>query len=300
MRGDTRALEPRGATVELDPQRGETGRHVRLPQSFLLCEVVRTPSMVPTPPIKLTMGPTTLTSRVMDMDVSLSVVSRMVTLVLGFTSFSTSDLMVSRVDLACVFRLVATLFEGGSVVTSGGVCEGVDVGQPVAGDVAMEQLVISGVDSLWQAVVVAKMDTLPIRPTIDRERLTPSLCMLDNRSGIFRLVSPMGQVYRPDRVLLDSGAQPFMLGKTTCIGLGIRRLEFEPCPFQIQTSLGGASDRSHFMTCERLLVQMKSDHAIDSSRLGVIVIVTTTKSYDVLVGGVVLYRMGFQMDYWIE
>jgi len=29
----------------------------------------------------------------------------------------------------------------------------------------------------------------------------------------------------------------------------------------------------------------------------VIVIVTSTESYDVLVGGVVLYPMGFQMDY---
>jgi hypothetical protein len=30
-RGVTRASEPRGATVELDPQRGEAGRHARLP-----------------------------------------------------------------------------------------------------------------------------------------------------------------------------------------------------------------------------------------------------------------------------
>ncbi len=162
-RGDTRALEPRGATVELDPQRGEIGRHARLPQSFLLCEVVRTPSMIPTPPIELTMGPMTLTSRVMDMDVSSSAVSRMVTLMFGSPSFSASDLMVSRVDLAHVFRLIATLCEGGSVaVTSVRVCEGVDVGQPVAGDVVMEQLVISGVDSLWQAVATAKMDALPV------------------------------------------------------------------------------------------------------------------------------------------
>jgi hypothetical protein len=35
-RGITRASEPRGATVELDPQRGEAGRHAKLPQSFLL------------------------------------------------------------------------------------------------------------------------------------------------------------------------------------------------------------------------------------------------------------------------
>jgi len=38
---------------------------------------------------------------------------------------------------------------------------------------------------------------------------------------------------------------------------------------------------------------MRPDHAIDSSRLGVIVVVTTTESYDLLVGGVVLYPIGF-------
>jgi hypothetical protein len=141
------------------------------------------------------------------------------------------------------------------------------------------------------------MDALPTRPTIDRERLTPGVCMLDNRSGIFRLASPTGQVYRPDWVLLDSGAQPLMLGKAACIGLGIRRLELEPCPFQIQTSLGGASDRSHFMTRERLSMQMRLNHVTNSSRLGVTII---TESYDVLVGGVVLYLMGFQMDYWTK
>ncbi len=77
-------------------------------------------------------------------------------------------------------------------------------------------------------------------------------------------MSPTGQVYRPNRVLLNSSAQPLMLGKATCIGLGIRRLELEPCPFQIQTSLGGASDRSHFMTRERLSMQMKLGHATDT------------------------------------
>ncbi len=91
-----------------------------------------------------------------------------------------------------------------------------------------------------------------------------------------------------------------MLGKVACIGLGIRRSELEPCPFQIQTSLGGASDSSNFMTREKLSMQMKPDHVTDSSRLGVITVVTTAESYDVLVGGAVLYLMGFQMDYWTE
>ncbi|CAM6064461.1 unnamed protein product [Sphagnum tenellum] len=147
-------------------------------------------------------------------------VSRMVTSVLGSPTFSAIDLMASGVDLTHVFRLVATLCECGSVVaTSAEVCEGVDVGQLVVGDVVVEQPVVSGVDSPWQAAA-AKMDALPTRPAIDHERLTPGACMLDNRSDIFRLVSPTGQVYKPDQVLLDSGAQPLMLGKAACIGLG--------------------------------------------------------------------------------
>ncbi len=121
--------------------------------------------------------------------------------------------------------------------------------------------------------------------------------MLDNRSGIFRLVSPTGQVYKPNRVLLDSSAQPLMLGKVACIGLGIWRSELEPCPFQIQTSLGGANDRSHFITHERLSMQMKPNHATDSFKLGMTIVVTAAESYDVLVGGAMLYPMGFQMDY---
>jgi hypothetical protein len=54
------------------------------------------------------------------------------------------------------------------------------------------------------------------------------------------------------------------------------------------------------MTCERLSMQMKPDHATNSSRLGVIIVVTVAKSYDVLVGGAMLYPMGFQMHYWME
>jgi hypothetical protein len=189
--------------------------------------------MVLTPPIKPIMGPTASTSRVVDTNVSSSEVSHMAISVLGSPSFSASDLMASGVDLTLVFQLTATLCERGSVaIMSVGVCEGVDVGQPVARDVAMEQPVILGVDNPWHAMI-AKMDALPVRPAIDHERLTPGVCMLDNRSDIFWLVSPTSQVYRPDRVLLDFGAQPLMLGKATCIGLGIRRSELELCPFQI-------------------------------------------------------------------
>jgi hypothetical protein len=173
--------------------------------------------MVPTPPIEPTVGLATLTSHATDIDVSSSVVLQMVTSMLGSQSFSASDLMVLGVDLARVFQLVATLCERGSVAaTSAEVCEGVDVGQLVVKDVVVEQPVILGVDSPWQ-VAATKMDALLVRLAIDYERFTLSVCMLDNRSGIFRLVSPTGQVYKPNRILLDSSAQPLMLGKVTCI-----------------------------------------------------------------------------------
>jgi hypothetical protein len=56
--------------------------------------------------------------------------------------------MALRVDLTLVFRLITTMCERGSVIaTSAKVCEGVDVGQPMAGDVVVQQPVISGVDS---------------------------------------------------------------------------------------------------------------------------------------------------------
>lgn len=121
--------------------------------------------------------------------------------------------------------------------------------------------------------------------------------MVNNQSGLFWLVSSIGQVYVPARVLLDSSARPLMLGKATCISLGIRRSELEPCPFHIQTSLGGASDRSYYMIKESIAVHLRHDHSHDISQVGVCAVVTLAESYDVLVDGDVLYPMGFQMDY---
>ncbi|CAM6078490.1 unnamed protein product [Sphagnum tenellum] len=118
------------------------------------------------------MGPMTSTSRVVATDVSSSGVSWMAILVLGSPSFLANDLMVLRVDLTPVFWLATTLCEHGSVAaTNVEVCKGVDVGQLVARDV-VEQLVISGVDSPWEATI-AKMDAFLARSAIDREKLTP-------------------------------------------------------------------------------------------------------------------------------
>ncbi|OAE21940.1 hypothetical protein AXG93_242s1210 [Marchantia polymorpha subsp. ruderalis] len=68
----------------------------------------------------------------------------------------------------------------------------------------------------------------------------------------------------------------------------------------IQTSLGGTNNRSYMITREGISVQLRHDHDRDSSQFGVRAVVTAAESYDVLVGGAVLYLMGFWMDYWTE
>ncbi len=59
----------------------------------MLSEVIRTPSMVPTPPIEPTMGPMASTLHVVDTDVSLNAMSWMATSILGSPSFSANVLM---------------------------------------------------------------------------------------------------------------------------------------------------------------------------------------------------------------
>jgi hypothetical protein len=47
-------------------------------------------------------------------------------------------------------------------------------------------------------------------------------------------------------------------------------------------------------------MEMRPNHATNNSRLGVTAVVTAAESYDVLVGGAMLYPMGFHMDYKME
>ncbi|OAE22507.1 hypothetical protein AXG93_4855s1000 [Marchantia polymorpha subsp. ruderalis] len=62
----------------------------------------------------------------------------------------------------------------------------------------------------------------------------------------------------------------------------------------------GTSDRSYLMTRGCISVQLRHDHARDSAQFGVPAVVTSAESYDVLVGGAVLYPMDLRMDYWTK
>ncbi len=45
--------------------------------------------------------------------------------------------------------------------------------------------------------------------------------------------------YQLNKVLLDYSARPLMLGKVIIDGLGLTDVDFDPCPYQILTSMGG-------------------------------------------------------------
>ncbi|BBN19267.1 hypothetical protein Mp_8g09200 [Marchantia polymorpha subsp. ruderalis] len=215
-RGAARAPEPRGATGKLDPQRGEGGRHARLLQSFLLLEVGSTSSMRPVPPSDLSGRTETSTSRVVDTDTPSSAVTRMASSVMRFPLFLGTELMDSGIDLARVFCAAAPLCERGSITATSA-----EIGETICEK--LSSTTPSSDESTWQAAA-ARMESLPARPANDRERVILGVCMMDNWSGVFCLVSATGQVYVPARVLLDSCAQPLMLGKIASISLGVGAL----------------------------------------------------------------------------
>ena len=122
---------------------------------------------------------------------------------------------------------------------------------------------------------------------------------MDNSKGVLQIVGRHGKVFTPRRVLLDSGAQPLMLGKAAIEGLELRKRALEKCPFTINTSMGG-SEIATGITAKELLLQIRPNDVMDAGSIKAKAIVTEAESYDVLVGATVLYPMGFVIDFWDE
>jgi hypothetical protein len=145
----------------------------------------------------------------------------------------------------------------------------------------------------------ARVKTMPARPAIERSSITPGVVVVDNSQGIFQLVGPKEKVFVPRRVLLDSGAQPLMLGVSAIEGLGLTKETLEKCPWTISTSMGG-TEHATAITKGELVLKLNQDDVKDASFMKVKAIVTEAKSYIVLVGSTVLYPMGFTLDFWEE
>jgi hypothetical protein len=97
-----------------------------------------------------------------------------------------------------------------------------------------EQVVESQEDTVQELFsTAARVKTMPARPAIERSSITPGVLVVDNSQGIFQLVGPKGKIFVPRRVLLDSGAQPLMLGASTIEELGLTKDTWRSVPRQL-------------------------------------------------------------------
>jgi hypothetical protein len=140
--------------------------------------------------------------------------------------------MASHADfsLATVFKRAAMMCESGQYTIATTLKTAVDTEQVVESQEDMMQGLFS---------TAAHVKTMPVRPEIERSSIIPGVVVVDNSQGIFQLVGPKGKVFVPRRVLLDSGAQPLMLGASVIEGLGLIKDTLEKCPWTISTSMGG-------------------------------------------------------------
>jgi hypothetical protein len=144
-----------------------------------------------------------------------------------------------------------------------------------------------------------RVKTMLARPVIERSSITPGVVVVDNSQGIFQLVGPKRKVFVPRRVLLDSGAQPLMLGASAIERLGLTEDALEKCPWTISTFIGGIEHATGITRAE-LSLKLHQDDVEDAGFMKMKAIVTEAKSYDVLVGSTVLYPIGFTLDFWEE
>jgi len=86
-----------------------------------------------------------------------------------------------------------------------------------------------------------------------------------------------------------------MLGKDVIDGLGLTNAGLD----QILTSMGG-SKKVRRLTKQEIVIQVNPNKPIDYIIVQARVVLTHVTSFDVLVGGVVLYPLRVTIDFWEE
>jgi hypothetical protein len=156
---------PRGASLSLDPQRGEGNKKARLPESFTLGEVVSTSSMVP--PIRVRVPSAKITQGGTESVEAPGVVGEAAARVYQAPLFSAA--MVSRADFcpAAVFQIVATMCEQGSSTAT----------NAKKTEVHLEPVVDSEEDTIQELLAAtARVKTIPAKPIIKRSSISPVSC----------------------------------------------------------------------------------------------------------------------------
>jgi hypothetical protein len=213
---------PRGASSNLDPQRGKGNRQARLPESFTLEKMVPTTSMVY--PSRVEASSNRPTQRGTKPTKASGVVQEATSLIYQASLFSVAMVSHSDFSPAAVFKRAATMYESGHYTVATTLKTAVNAEQVVES----QENTVQGLFS-----AATRIKTMPARPAIERSSITPGVVVVDNSQGIFQLVGPKGKVFVPRRVLLDSGAQPLILGASAIKGLGLRRTLWRSVPGQL-------------------------------------------------------------------
>ncbi len=81
-----------------------------------------------------------------------------------------------------------------------------------------------------------------------------------------------------------------MLGKVVVDGLGLTNVDLDPCPYHILTSMDGL-EKTRRLTKHEIVIYVNPNKPTNYTTMRAQVVVTHVTSYDVLVGGVVLFPL---------
>ena len=123
---------------------------------------------------------------------------------------------------------------------------------------------------------------VPARYAQERHQVKPGVVCLVNEGQTFYVIQGDSSRAYSKRVLLDTGAQPVVLGRRLANELGLVPHDLDPCPFMIATSLGGTEQPTGLMK-EPLRLQFKVG-ADSYTYVAVRCVVTSATTYDIFLG----------------
>ena len=140
--------------------------------------------------------------------------------------------------------------------------------------------------------------SIPTRTTREQLQFTPSVVRLSYVNKVFSVAQDSSSSVFPQKVLLDTWAQPVMLGKSLAESLGLSAKDLDPCPFTIATSLRGIE---HPMGLTKAPLRLQFNiGTVAYTHISLRCVVTNATTYDILLGQQALYPIGFGHDSWME
>lgn len=238
--------------------------------------------------------------------------------VLRLPVFSGMDFLTPNFQAASVFHLVGSMLEGKVPIPS------LEVSQAVMAPPTEDELVAMRAKLAAEAILIFEADAPPTPPlqssedqslisgvaylsdiaarsARERRSVRPSVVRLVNNNGVMVVARTDGNSTRatPLRVMLDSGAQPVMIGKQLAQELGLLPSDLEPCPFTIVTSVGGTETALGY-TRHPLQLMFGVGAGPLYTHVSLQCAVTGATNYDILVGQQALYPLGFGVDNWTK